>query len=98
MIMVSIGEIRALAYRKGCTFDRVPAPAKWRVHSARGALASVPLGYLDAYVLLMEMPDVKRDQPESKGFTATGLPVSALITAATPQSADSAPARARARW
>jgi hypothetical protein len=58
--MVTIGEIRALAYRKGCNFDRSPAPAKWRVHAARGALASAPLGYRDAYILLMRMPDVRR--------------------------------------
>jgi hypothetical protein len=58
--MVSIGEIRAIAYRKGCSFDRDAAPAKWRVHAARGALSSAPLGYRDAFVLLMHMPDVRR--------------------------------------
>ena len=58
--MVSIAEIRALAYRKGCTFDRLTEPAKWRVHAAKRALMSTPLGYRDAYLLLMEMPDVKR--------------------------------------
>jgi hypothetical protein len=30
------------------------------VHAAKRALMSTPLGYRDAYVLLMEMPDVKR--------------------------------------
>ena len=58
--MLSIGEIRALAYRKGYSFDRTTAPAKWRVHAARGALSSAPLAYRDAYVLLMGLPDVRR--------------------------------------
>jgi hypothetical protein len=60
MIMVSIGEIRALAYRKGCRVDRTTAPAKWRLETARGALSSAPLGYRDAFVVLMGMPDVQR--------------------------------------
>ena len=58
--MVSIGEIRALAYRKGCRFDRTAAPAKWRLQAAKGALSSAPLGYQDAFVVLMGMPDVRR--------------------------------------
>ena len=58
--MVSIGEIRALAYRKGCRFDRTAAPAKWRLQAARGALSSAPLGYQAAFVVLMGMPDVQR--------------------------------------
>ncbi len=58
--MVTISEIRAFAYRKGCSFDRTPAPAKWRVHAGAGALSSAPLGYRDAFILLMRMPDEKR--------------------------------------
>ena len=58
--MVSIGEIRALAYRKGCRFDRTATPAKWRLQTARGALSSAPLSYRDAYVVLMGMPDIQR--------------------------------------
>jgi hypothetical protein len=58
--MVTVGEIRALAYRKGCSFDRMAAPAKWRLRAGQGALSSEPLHYRDAYVLLMRMPDVKR--------------------------------------
>jgi hypothetical protein len=58
--MVSIGEIRALAYRKGCRFDRTTSPAKWRLQTAKGGLSSAPLGYRDAYVALMGMPDIQR--------------------------------------
>ena len=56
--MVSIGEIRALAYRKGCRFDRTTAPAKWRLQAGRGALSSGPLAYREAYIVLMGMPNV----------------------------------------
>ena len=56
--MLSIGEIRALAYRKGCRFDRTSAPGKWRLQTAKGGLSSAPLGYRDAFVALISMPDV----------------------------------------
>jgi hypothetical protein len=58
--MVSIGAIRALAYRKGCSFDRAAAPARWRVQAGKGALSSAALAYREAYVLLMDLPDVRR--------------------------------------
>lgn len=56
--MISISEIRALAYRKGCRFDRSSAPAKWRLQTAKGGLSSAPLGYRDAFLALMGMPDM----------------------------------------
>src|SRR5690349_10778137 len=33
MTMVSIGEVRELAYRKGYRFDRTTTPAKWRLET-----------------------------------------------------------------
>lgn len=58
--MVSIGEIRELAYRKGYRFDRTAAPAKWRLETRRGRLASPSIEFRDAYVMLMGMPDSGR--------------------------------------
>jgi hypothetical protein len=57
--MLGIAGIRALAYRKGCRLDRSALPAKWRLDAGNGALSSRPLGYREAYVVLMAMPDVR---------------------------------------
>ena len=55
----SIAGIRALAYRKGCRFDRTGVPSKWCLQTGNGALSSRPLAFREAYVLLMGMPNVQ---------------------------------------
>jgi len=57
--ILSIAGIRALAYRKGCRFDRIDVPAKWCLQARDGALSSRPLALREAYVLLMGMPNVQ---------------------------------------
>jgi hypothetical protein len=57
--ILSIAGIRALAYCKGCRFDRIDVPAKWRLHAGNGALSSRPLAFREAYLLLMGMPNVQ---------------------------------------
>ena len=57
--MVSIGDVRALAYRKGCSFDRTVISASGGYGPA-GALSSAPLTFRDAYLVLMSMLDVQR--------------------------------------
>ena len=57
--MLSIAGIRALAYRKGCRFDRAAVPAKWRLQAGNGALSSRPLAFREAYVVLMGMPNMQ---------------------------------------
>jgi len=58
--MVSIGEVRELAYRKSYRFDRTTTPAKWRLETRRGRLATGSIEFRDAYVMLMGMPDSGR--------------------------------------
>ncbi len=55
--MFTIAGIFALAYRKGCRLERSTLPAKWRVKAGNGALSSHPLGYREAFVVLVGMPD-----------------------------------------
>jgi hypothetical protein len=57
--MLSITGIRALAYRKGYRLDRSPLPAKWRLNAGNGLLFSRPLGYREAYIVLMGLPDAR---------------------------------------
>ena len=57
--ILSIAGIRALAYCKGCRFDRTAIPAKWSLQAGNGALSSRPLAFREAYVLLMGMPNVE---------------------------------------